>query len=93
MAGLSELAKVSGITEVTIREAFEAVTQLVKSGEDVRISGFGTFSKSHKAARLHVPNALKPGTFYDTEAKDVLTFKMSKSLNMVVAPAAKARRR
>lgn len=74
--------------------AFEAVVALCREGQDVRIQGFGTFSKVHKEGRDNVENALKPGTFYDIPAKDVLKFKPSKDMDMSPPkPAASGRRR
>lgn len=94
MAGANEIAKVAGTRPEVVNAVFAAIVATCKTGDDVRIQGVGTFSKIHKEGRENVANTLKPGEFYDIEAKDVLKFKVSKTLDMTPPkPAATGRRR
>jgi nucleoid DNA-binding protein len=45
MAGIHEIAKAAGLKADVVTDVFEAVFQLVRSGESVRIAGFGSFDK------------------------------------------------
>jgi nucleoid DNA-binding protein len=45
MAGIHEIAKAAGLKADVVTDVFEAVFQLVRSGESVRVSGFGSFDK------------------------------------------------
>lgn len=45
MAGIRDIAKSAGLKVEDVVDVFEAVFQLAKSGEQVRVSGFGTFEK------------------------------------------------
>lgn len=45
MAGIGEIAKAAGTKSEVVVDVFEAVFKLARKGENVRILGFGTFSK------------------------------------------------
>lgn len=45
MAGIHEIAKAAGLKATDVTDVFEAVFQLVRSGESVRIAGFGSFDR------------------------------------------------
>lgn len=45
MAGIHEIAKAAGLKASDVTDVFEAVFQLVRSGESVRIAGFGSFDR------------------------------------------------
>ncbi|MEM6536767.1 MAG: HU family DNA-binding protein [Pseudomonadota bacterium] len=49
VADLSELTKADAAKAVDA--VFDAITDALKSGDDVRLVGFGTFSASKRAAR------------------------------------------
>jgi len=49
VAELADLTKADG--ERAVNAVFDAITQALKSGDDVRIVGFGTFGVSKRAAR------------------------------------------
>ena len=52
---VSQVAETSGLTKATADAAvdavFAAIADALKSGDDVRLVGFGTFSVSARAAR------------------------------------------
>lgn len=57
---------------------FEAITSTLKSGDDVRLVGFGTFSKSHrKATKGRNPST---GAEIDIAASNQAKFKAGKAL-------------
>jgi len=45
MAGIRDIAKAAGVKPEDVSDIFEAIFKLAKSGEQVRVSGFGTFDK------------------------------------------------
>lgn len=45
MAGIHEIAKAAGLKASDVTDVFEAVFQLVRSGESVRVAGFGSFDR------------------------------------------------
>lgn len=51
MAGIHEIAKAAGLKADVVTDVFEAVFQLVKSGESVRVVGFGSFDKKTSPGR------------------------------------------
>lgn len=66
MAGIHEVAKSAGVKTNVVVDVFEAVYKLVKSGETVRISGFGSFERKKFPGRTlssPVINDGKPTTF------------------------------
>lgn len=87
MAGYSEVVKKAKEIDGTV---FDAVVAICQSGQDVRIQGFGTFSKHHKEA--YTGRNPSNGESVDVPAKDVLKFKPSKEVNLN-PPKAAARRR
>ena len=72
---VSAVADSSGLTKVDAGRAvdavFDSIASALKSGGDVRIVGFGTFSVRHRAARdgrnpqtgapMHIPASKVPG--------------------------------
>lgn len=92
MAGVSDVAKAGGVNEDAVRGVVAGILALTKSGQDVRIQNFGTFSKQHKDAYT----GRNPGTGepVDVPAKDVLKFKPTSGLDMSVPkPVGGGRRR
>lgn len=91
MAGVADIKKASGVSETIIKSVFDAIVEICKTGEDVRINGVGTFSKHHKDAYT----GRNPATSEPVEvaAKDTLKFKASKQLSMAVETPKAARRR
>jgi nucleoid DNA-binding protein len=51
MAGIHEIAKAAGLKADVVTDVFEAIFQLVRSGESVRIVGFGSFDKKTSPGR------------------------------------------
>jgi nucleoid DNA-binding protein len=92
MAGANDVAKKAGTKSDVVQDVLNAIVEITKSGEDVNIKGFGTFSKKHKEAR----NGRNPqtGAAIQIEAKDVFSFKASKSIDFTatVAPTSNRRR-
>lgn len=66
MAGIHEIAKAAGLKADVVTDVFEAVFQLVRSGESVRIAGFGSFDRKTFPGRTvtsPVINEGEPTTF------------------------------
>jgi nucleoid DNA-binding protein len=66
MAGIHEIAKAAGIKPDVVTDIFEAVFQLVRSGELVRVSGFGSFERKTfpgRTVKSPVINEGEPTTF------------------------------
>ena len=66
MAGIHEIAKAAGLKAVDVTDVFEAVFQLVRAGESVRVAGFGTFDRKTFPGRTvtsPVINEGEPTTF------------------------------
>ncbi len=80
-------AKAAGVTKKAAGEVLEAVLDMVtkslKKGENVTITGFGTFRISHRAARTGV-NPRNPGEKIKIPAMKLPAFKAGKSLKDAV---------
>ena len=77
-AGLGEIAKAAGVKRDVVVDVFEAIFQLVRDGEVVRVTGFGTFErKSFPGRTVQSPaiNEGEPVTFGDVYR---LAFKQSR---------------
>lgn len=69
MAGIHEIAKAAGLKAEVVTDVFEAVFQLVKSGESVRVSGFGSFDRKTfpgRTVQSPVINDGEPTKFEDS---------------------------
>lgn len=64
--------------ETTINAAFEGITAALKKGDKVTLVGFGTFSASHRAARMG--RNPRTGASIQIPASKVPKFKAGKSL-------------
>jgi len=77
------IAKSAGITKKAAAAALEAVTHQItaglKKGQNVVITGFGTFRVSHRAARAGV-NPQNPSQKIKIPAMKVPVFKAGKAL-------------
>ena len=71
------LAKKTG--EEVLEMITETVTEVLKKGEEVTLTGFGTFSAKLRAARVGV-NPQKPGEKIQIPAVTVPKFKAGKAL-------------
>jgi DNA-binding protein HU-beta len=75
---IDAIANSAGITKRAAGDALEAftdhVTKSLKKGNNVTVTGFGTFKVSHRAARQGV-NPRNPSQRIDIPAMDVPTFK------------------
>ncbi|MBI5411682.1 HU family DNA-binding protein [Candidatus Peregrinibacteria bacterium] len=84
---VAAIAAAAGVTKKTAGEALEAllgaVTQSLKKGKNVTITGFGTFRVSHRAARTGV-NPRNPGQKIKIPAMNIPAFKAGKSLKDAV---------
>lgn len=80
-------AQAAGVTKKAAGEVLEAVLDMVtkslKKGENVTITGFGTFRISKRAARTGV-NPRNPGQKIKIPAMNLPAFKAGKSLKDAV---------
>jgi len=80
-------ATASGVTKKAASEVLdamiEAITKALKKGENVTITGFGTFRVSKRAARTGV-NPRNPGQKIKIPAMKLPAFKAGKSLKDAV---------
>ena len=84
---VNAMADAAGITKKAAGEALDAllgaVTGSLKKGNNVTITGFGTFRVSHRAARTGV-NPRNPSQKIQIPAMKVPAFKAGKSLKDAV---------
>jgi len=84
---ISAIADASGITKRSAGAALEALTTLItnelKKGNSLTITGFGTFKVSHRAARTGV-NPRNPTQRISIPAMKVPSFKAGKTLKDAV---------
>lgn len=69
MAGIREIAKAAGLKAEVVSDVFEAVFQLVKGGEQVRVAGFGSFDRKTfpgRTVKSPVINEGAPTSFGET---------------------------
>lgn len=67
-AGLGEIARAANVKRDVVVDVFEAVFQLVRDGEVVRVTGFGTFERKSfpgRTVQSPVINEGEPMTFGD----------------------------
>jgi len=62
MAGIHEIARAAGLKADVVTDVFEAVFQLVRSGESVRIAGFGSFDRKTFPGRTVQSPVINDGT-------------------------------
>lgn len=84
---VSGAAQATGVTKKAAGEVLEAVLEMItkslKKGENVTITGFGTFRVSHRAARTGV-NPRNPSEKIKIPAMKLPAFKAGKSLKDAV---------
>ena len=84
---VAAVASSVGVSKKVAGEALEAVlsaiTKSLKKGENVTVTGFGTFRVSHRAARTGV-NPRNPTQKIKIPAMNVPAFKAGKSLKDAV---------
>lgn len=84
---ISTLAGASGITKRAAQQALEALTSTItkelKKGNNVTVTGFGTFRVSKRAARMGV-NPRNPSQKISIPAMKVPSFKAGKTLKDAV---------
>ena len=84
---IGSIASAAGVTKKTAGEALEAllgaITQSLKRGKNVTITGFGTFRISKRAARTGV-NPRNPTQRIKIPAMNIPAFKAGKSLKDAV---------
>lgn len=80
---ITAIANRAGLTKKAAGDALEAfiatITGELTNGEQVTITGFGTFKVSHRAARTGV-NPQNPSQKIQIKASKVPTFKAGKNL-------------
>jgi nucleoid DNA-binding protein len=62
MAGIRDIAKAAGLKPEVVSDVFEAVFQLVKTGEQVRVAGFGSFDRKTYPGRTVQSPVINDGT-------------------------------
>ncbi|NCP67607.1 HU family DNA-binding protein [bacterium] len=84
---ITAIANRAGLTKKAAADALEAFIDTVSgeltNGEQVTITGFGTFKVSHRAARTGV-NPQNPSQKIQIKASKVPTFKAGKNLKEAV---------
>lgn len=84
---VNAIAAAAGITKKAATSALEAIIEVItselKSGNNVTVTGFGTFKVSHRAARTGV-NPRNPIEKIKIPAMNVPTFKAGKALKDAV---------
>jgi len=84
---VTAIANRAGLTKKAAGDALEAfiatITGELVNGEQVTITGFGTFKVSHRAARTGV-NPQNPSQKIQIKASKVPTFKAGKNLKEAV---------
>ena len=84
---VNAIAAAAGITKKAAAASLEAVVEIVtselKKGENVTITGFGTFKVSKRAARTGV-NPRNPSEKINIPAMKIPTFKAGKALKDAV---------
>ena len=79
---IETIATIKGLTKADVTRVFEATFNLIKEelvkGNDVAVSGFGTFKKSERAARTG--RNLQTGETIQISASKSVSFKASKAL-------------
>lgn len=84
---VSGAAQATGVTKKAASEVLDAVLEMItkslKKGENVTITGFGTFRVSHRAARTGV-NPRNPSEKIKIPAMKLPAFKAGKSLKDAV---------
>lgn len=79
---IETIATIKGLTKADVTRVFEATFNLIKEelvkGNDVAVSGFGTFKKSERAARTG--RNLQTGETIQISASKLVSFKASKAL-------------
>lgn len=84
---INAMAEAAGITKRAAADALESLTTIVtkqlRKGENVTVTGFGTFRVSKRAARTGV-NPRNPSQRISIPAMKVPTFKAGKTLKDAV---------
>ena len=84
---VSGAAQATGVTKKAAGEVLDAILEMItkslKKGENVTITGFGTFRVSHRAARTGV-NPRNPSQKIKIPAMKLPAFKAGKSLKDAV---------
>jgi len=84
---ITAIANRAGLTKKSAADALEAFIDTISgeltNGEQVTITGFGTFKVSHRAARTGV-NPQNPSQKIQIKASKVPTFKAGKNLKEAV---------
>lgn len=84
---VKEVARIAGVTQKAASNVLEAllaeITHQLVLGENVQITGFGTFEVQHRAARTHTLTF--DGSPASVPAKDVPRFRAGKGLRESVS--------
>ena len=85
IAGECKLTKAQ--TERMLDTTLEAIKKTVKKGDEVKLVGFGTFTKAKRKARMG--RNPQTGEKIKIKAKKVLKFRIAKACKDAVLPPAK----
>jgi nucleoid DNA-binding protein len=91
MAGMNEVAKLTGCTPEQVASVFDAILNLVRNGDNVVIRNFGSFREVIQKERVIHSTALEGGKATVPEAK-VLRFRPSPATKIKTKAKAKARK-
>jgi nucleoid DNA-binding protein len=78
MAGINEIAKAAGVKSDVVSDVFEAVFQIVRDGQFVRIAGFGSFTLKVKPGRVQRSPIINGGKPLKMPDASRMFFKQSK---------------
>lgn len=92
MAGVHDLARLTGLTDQQVSDIFDGILNLIRNGERVIIRDFGSFFEITQKQRTVISSAIKGGRANVPEAR-VLRFKPSQSTRIVVKSRGKAKRK
>lgn len=89
MAGLKELAKLTGLKQNEVVDVFDAILNLIRSGERVIIRNFGSFWEITRKPRKVTSPVLKEGSVISPEKK-VIRFRSAAATRRIVKARGKA---
>jgi nucleoid DNA-binding protein len=84
MAGISQAARLAGLSEYQVLTFFNVVADMVSDGVPVYVRNFGTFYLRHKPPRT-IRSPLIPGGVTMLPMRRVLEFRHSPKLNAMFA--------
>lgn len=92
MAGMNELARLTGLTQQQVADVFDGILNLIRNGDRIVLRGFGSFWEATQKKRTIVSSALEGGSAIVPEAK-VLRFRPAPCTKILVKAKGKAKRK